>query len=84
MVLLLQTIILDFDDLQTEDNYDVINIFDGSTMSSPLIASVSGINPTQLPRGLNSSQLYMLVQFTSDPSSNYRGFLATYRTVIST
>lgn len=67
---------LTFLDFCTEENYDFVNIYDGTGF---LITSLSGCPPA-----LGSYTSYgrsMLVEFISDVSISYRGFTAVYEAV---
>lgn len=71
---------LTFDLFQTEENYDVLTLYDGLGALAPEIAELSG----RLPNGTTytSSQNVMRAVFTSDESNVDRGFHATWRTVV--
>lgn len=66
---------LNFTRFATEITFDVVTIYDGPTTSSTLLGTYSGIN---LPPTINSSGGSLLVRFTSDFTSNDRGFEANY------
>ena len=55
--------------------YDV-RVYDGDSTSAPLIGRFSG---SSLPAPITSSSTKLYVRFTSDGSSQYRGFAARYR-----
>jgi len=71
-------IALEFTAFQTEYNYDIVKIYDGTSTSAPLLASYSGFS---LPAPLQSSSNHLYVKFTSDSSLSYDGFSANYNTV---
>ncbi|HIE15768.1 MAG TPA: T9SS type A sorting domain-containing protein, partial [Bacteroidales bacterium] len=68
---------LSFDRFNVEAN-DVVNIYDGNTTSSPLLASFSGNNPPLSTQTITSSVDYMLVEFITDNSGNQEGWYASY------
>ena len=61
----------------TESLDDNIYIYDGSSTSSLLLASLSGVSYTGST--YRSSQAYMYVLFSSDSSITYGGFTATFQ-----
>ncbi|XP_035663545.1 atrial natriuretic peptide-converting enzyme-like [Branchiostoma floridae] len=68
---------LQFQDLQTENGYDHVSVYDGLTINDPLIGKLTGNTaPADPISGTNT--LGMLVVFTSDYSLNEKGFTATY------
>lgn len=69
------SITLNFTSFSTENGYDFVKIYDGSTTASPLLGSYSG---TSLPPTQTSSGGSMLVHFTSDGSVQQGGFSANY------
>ena len=60
----------------TESSADFVRVYDGDSTSAPLIGQFSG---SSLPAPITSSSTKLYVQFTSDGSSEYRGFNAHYR-----
>ena len=60
----------------TESSADYVRVYDGDSTSAPLIGQFSG---SSLPAPITSSSTKLYVQFTSDGSSQYRGFAARYR-----
>lgn len=71
---------LNFNDFDTDENFDFVYIYDGWNESASLIASITGLLPIS-PTGYISSQRYMLVQFATDISVVSRGFNATFTTL---
>ncbi|KAM4694506.1 CUB and sushi domain-containing protein 1 [Discoglossus pictus] len=63
---------------QTEVNYDILEVRDGPTNSSPLIGEYHG---TQAPQFLISTGNYMYLLFTTDNSRSSVGFLIRYESV---
>ena len=60
----------------TQWSADYVSVYDGDSTSAPLIIQFSG-NAFAAPITSSSTKLY--VRFTSDGSSQYRGFAARYR-----
>ena len=60
----------------TESSADYVSVYDGGSTSAPLIGQFSG---SSLPAPITSSSTKLYVRFTSDGSSQYRGFAARYR-----
>ena len=60
----------------TQSSADYVSVFDGDTTSAPLIGRFSG---SSLPAPITSTSTKLYVRFTSDGSSEYRGFIARYR-----
>ncbi|XP_041089827.1 CUB and sushi domain-containing protein 2-like [Polyodon spathula] len=67
-----------FDRFKTEVNYDVLEVRDGKSYSSPLIGSYQG---TQVPQFLISTSNYLYLLFTTDKSHSDVGFQIRYETV---
>ncbi|XP_053315605.1 CUB and sushi domain-containing protein 1 [Spea bombifrons] len=67
-----------FGRFQTEVNYDILEVRDGSANSSPLIGEYHG---TQAPQFLISTGNYMYLLFTTDNSRSNVGFLIRYESV---
>lgn len=74
------TVSLKFNDFNTEDNDDVVRVFDGNSTNSALLLSASG---STAPSAVNSSSNEMLIVFTSDNSNVRTGFQATFHAVHS-
>ena len=68
---------LDFTVFSVESGFDFVRIYDGSTTSSPLLATLSG---TTIPATISSTSGTMLVRFTSDFSVTQDGFEASWTT----
>ncbi|XP_073250639.1 uncharacterized protein [Porites lutea] len=64
----------------TQSSADYVRVYDGDSISAPLIGEFSG---SSLPAPITSSSTKLYVRFTSDGSSEYRGFNARYRAVTS-
>ena len=60
----------------TESSADYVSVYDGDGISAPLIGQFSG---SSLPAPITSSSTKLYVRFTSDGSSEYRGFAARYQ-----
>ena len=60
----------------TESSLDYVSVYDGDSTSVPLIGQFSG---SSLPAPITSSSTKLYVRFTSDGSSQDRGFAARYR-----
>jgi len=68
-------ITLTFSEFNTEANYDYVRVYDGPTISSPLLGSFTG---NSLPGAITSSGGSLLVRFTSDYSVTAPGWQASY------
>ncbi len=68
-------ILLKFYDFRTEFCDDFVQVFDGSSVNDTLMGTFCGVVK---PRKLISSSNFMAIKFSSDISSNYRGFSAEY------
>ena len=75
----LQYVTLDFTEFNTESCCDTVNIYDGDSTKARLIAKLSGSYVTP-PTGLNTTQRYMFIRFTTDDTITARGFAANYQT----
>lgn len=73
---LVELVFLRFD---TETSTDYVNVYDGGSSSSPLVGRFSG---SSLPAAITSSSGSLYVNFASDSSGNYDGFVAAYRGMI--
>ena len=60
----------------TESSGDYVRVYDGDSISSPLIGQFSG---SSLPATITSSSTKLYVRFTSDGSVVYAGFTARYQ-----
>uniref|UniRef100_A0A8C2WGD8 CUB and Sushi multiple domains 3 n=1 Tax=Cyclopterus lumpus TaxID=8103 RepID=A0A8C2WGD8_CYCLU len=65
-----------FESFQTEREFDVLEIFDGSTANSPTLATLSGDLPA--PFNLTTSGHQFLVRWSSDHGTNKKGFKLRY------
>ena len=72
-------IILEFDKFETELNHDVVTIYDGETISSPILGQFSG---TINPGIINSTGNKVLVTFQSDNSGTAPGWFISYSSII--
>lgn len=70
---------LEFDRFDTEQNYDVVYIFDGTSNNSPSLAHFSGTTTTPVTSTGNN----MFIKFTSDSSITRSGFSALYSTWVN-
>ena len=70
---------LEFDRFDTEQNYDIIYIFDGTSNSAPSLGRFSGT--TTYPVTSTGNNMYL--KFTSDSSITRSGFSAVYTTYIN-
>ncbi|HRY33500.1 MAG TPA: C10 family peptidase [Bacteroidales bacterium] len=68
-------LIVRFQSLETENNADIVTVYDGPGTSSPVIGSFSGIN---IPQSITSSGNQVLIRFTSDNDNNNQGWFITY------
>ncbi|MEI8202145.1 MAG: C10 family peptidase [Bacteroidota bacterium] len=68
-------ITLSFSRFSTEATNDVVNVYNGSTTSSPLLGSYSG---SSIPISITSTSGTMLVTFTTNGSAVADGWLANY------
>ena len=66
---------LTFDSIALEPGFDYVDVYDGPTLSSKIIARLYGMRPAPLI----SSGNQMVVRFVSDESVQNRGFSARYR-----
>lgn len=71
-------IYVNFDQFNTETNYDTVKIYDGASDSAPLIATYSGT----IAPPISSSGSSMFIKFSSDASVNRSGFSASFATII--
>uniref|UniRef100_A0A914UV69 Fibrinogen C-terminal domain-containing protein n=1 Tax=Plectus sambesii TaxID=2011161 RepID=A0A914UV69_9BILA len=69
-------ILLTVNSFITEENYDKLYIYDGSSTASPLLATWSGT--IAAGRQLQSSENTLTARFTTDVSVNYAGFSIRY------
>jgi len=72
-------IILNFTLFNTEEDKDVLSVYDGTTTSDPLLGTYSGIN---MPPTLTSTGGSMLIVFNSDASNQYPGWEAIYTATV--
>ena len=71
-------ITLSFSSFNLENTYDFLYVFDGDTVSAPLLMVATG---NTLPASVTAYSGKMLLVFTSDPSITYSGFAAFWTTV---
>ena len=72
------TVHLEFSSFDVENNFDYVNIYDGSSTGSTELGEYTG---TATPSATESSGRYMLVRLTSDGSVSREGFSASYSCV---
>ncbi len=72
-----QNVVLDFTTFDTENNFDFVTVYDGTSSASPQLGRFSG---TSIPPTITSSGSALFVQFTSDGSVTRQGWDATYST----
>uniref|UniRef100_A0A671WK77 CUB and Sushi multiple domains 3 n=1 Tax=Sparus aurata TaxID=8175 RepID=A0A671WK77_SPAAU len=65
-----------FESFHTEREFDVLEIFDGSTPNSQILATLSGDLPT--PFNITTSGHQFLVRWSSDHGTNKKGFKIRY------
>ena len=65
-----------FFSFRTESSADFVSVYDGGSLSSPLIRKMSG---SSLPPPITSSSINLYVKFSSDGTNTYDGFVAAYR-----
>ena len=70
-----KSVTLSFTQLNTEAKYDGVVVYDGHSLSSPLLGAYSG---TTIPSSITSSGGEMLVVFVSDYATTLQGFSANY------
>lgn len=71
------TINLSFSLISTEQGYDYLTVYNGSTTTSPLLGSYSG---NAFPPTLVANSGFMLIRFTSDNIVTTNGFAASWNT----
>jgi len=64
---------LNFQEFSTEENNDVLKIYDGASTNSPLLGSFSGTNS---PGTITSSQQYLTLKFSSNSATTSYGWRA--------
>jgi photosystem II stability/assembly factor-like uncharacterized protein len=72
-------VVVEFNGFNTEDGYDVVRLYDGTTNTDPLITELSGYiasGPIVASRGGK-----MLVEFISNSVNTAPGWAATYNTI---
>ena len=75
-----QSITLNFTAFDLENNWDYLYIYDGDTLSSPLIGTYTGTNS---PGTIFSSGGSLLLEFRSDCSTTAPGWIANYSQTVS-
>jgi len=68
------SIVLVFDSLSVEQNYDFVKVYDGDSDLSPMLAAVTGNEAQPI-----TSTASIFITFTSDGSVQSSGFVASYR-----
>ncbi|UMM20293.1 hypothetical protein L5515_015613 [Caenorhabditis briggsae] len=64
-----------FTDFRTEENYDVVSVYDGDSTNADLLGTFSG---NHFPFSVVSSGNNLLVTFTSNNATNNAGFSASF------
>jgi hypothetical protein len=72
-------IVLSFSSFSTESVYDYVTVYDGPTVSSPVLGKFSG---AAIPSLVTSNSNNMLIRFTTDGSVNYSGWNADYYSIL--
>ncbi len=72
------SIVLNFNELKTMTNHGIIKIYNGNSVSSPLIGTYSG---TTIPSTITVNKNQVLVNFISDNDSLKPGFLINYKAI---
>ncbi len=68
-----------FTQFNTEENKDVVWVYDGATTSAPLLGTYSG---NVIPPALTSSGGSMLIVFSSDGANQFQGWEAMYNATV--
>lgn len=76
----LQQVSLSFDFFETEENNDILTIYDGADSTASVLATFSGL-PDLSDTIITASSDQMFITFTSDEKVTARGFMAKYCTV---
>jgi len=76
-----QQVFLEFLAFRTEANYDFVYLYNGYSEIDDLIIRLSGLYTSPLPGPYTTTQSYMYIRFTTDPSVVYTGFEARYTSV---
>lgn len=71
------SITLNFSELKTMQNHGIIKVYNGNSLSSPIIGSYSG---TIIPSTITVNKSQVLITFTSDNDSVKPGFFINYKT----
>ncbi len=74
----ISSIILNFSDLKTQPIHGIIKVYNGNSVTSPLIGSYSG---TIIPSTITINKSQVLVSFNSDNDSVKPGFFINYKTI---
>lgn len=69
------SVTLDFTSFNTEDINDVVRVYDGLTIDSPLLGEFSG---SSIPSSMTAGSGLMLVTFTSNSNTEFSGFSADW------
>jgi hypothetical protein len=72
---------LSFSRFRTENTYDRVYVYDGSTTGATVLGSFTG---TSLPSNVVSNSSSLLVRFVTDTASTSTGFYATYQKLATT
>ena len=70
-----ETIVLNFTDFNTEENYDGVIVYDGVNNLAPILGQFTGISIPEQVTALSGS---MFIEFLSDIAVSGEGFVASY------
>jgi hypothetical protein len=73
------SIVLNFNRFETEENHDILTIYDGETTASPILGQFSG---SSIPASMNSTGNKVLIIFESDETNTAPGWFLSYSSVI--
>ena len=74
-----EAVVLSFDFFDTEGGFDYVTVYDGIDANAPILAELSGaVDPNVV---VAASLGALFVEFTTDGSVQYPGFVATYATL---
>jgi len=67
---------LEFDEIDLEDQYDFVTVYDGDSVNARVLGKFSG---TSIPGAVTSTGRVIFVAFTTDQSGSGAGFAARWR-----
>ncbi|MCD4678895.1 MAG: C10 family peptidase, partial [Bacteroidales bacterium] len=73
----IENITLKWHAFDTESGQDIVTVYDGSSISDPVLGTYSG---NSIPPEVTSTGTEMLVRFVTNSSNGHPGWLATYST----